>query len=409
MKILFYNHTGKVSGAERVVLMILKGLDRERFETALLCPAEGPLQRMASELGIPCHSVPVLQARFTVRPDRLIKYLWSFLFVFLELRRRISALNPDLVHANSIRSGLVATTATLGLSTRVVWHLHDLLPRHPLSFAIRWFAFLFARAPMIAVSQAVADNFAGRLFSLRNRVHVILNGIETGKFQPSQVVRAKTREALDLSEQDFAVGIVGLLTPRKGQLDLIRAFGRVAGQLENATLLIVGSPVFNRDGEYEQILRQTVAKLGLDDRIRFLGERDDVPALMQGFDVLVVNSLVEPFGLVVAEGMASSTPVVAAISGGIPELIQHGHNGLLVPSGDTHTLAEAIIGLAKNPQQRESIGKQGRASAELRFTLPRYLRDLQDFYESQNNLTAGVVQNEEANDLRPSRLLAEQE
>lgn len=402
MKILFYNHTGKVSGAERVLLMILQA---SGFERVLLSPAEGPLQGLAKDLGVECRALPILDARFTLRIDRLLKYFWSFVTVMAQMRREVRTINPDLIHANSIRSGLVATIATFGLSKKVVWHLHDLLPKHPLSLAIRLFAFLFARAQMIAVSEAVAENFAGRLFSLRNRIKVILNGIDLDRFVSSDTVRRTKRAELGLSEDTFAVGIVGLLTPRKGQLELIHAFKEVAKQVPNAVLVIAGSAVFNRDSDYEQLLRNTVDQLGLNQVVHFLGERSDVPKLMQSLDVLVVNSSIEPFGLVVVEGLASQTPVIATRTGGIPEIIQHGRNGFLVPVGDINELANTIATVANDRELKAGIVMEARRTVEKRFTQVRFLEDMQKFYENQQ----GAVQNVDASDLRQPGLLAEQE
>src|SRR5260370_9174413 len=166
MKVLFYNHTGQVSGAERVMVMILARLDRGEFEASVVCPSTGPLKQMVAQLGVRTETVGLLDARFTWRPERLARYVKSFLNVFRDLRHEVVRTSPDLVHANSIRAGLVATVATFDLGTRVVWHLHDLLPRHPLSTAIRILAWLSPRPRLIAVSEAVARNFRGRLSSL---------------------------------------------------------------------------------------------------------------------------------------------------------------------------------------------------------------------------------------------------
>ena len=193
MKILFYNHTGKASGAERLLLMILSRLDRGRFEPVVVCPDEGSLAGMVSDLGVPRETVAGLEARFTWRFDYLLRYLKSFYRVISQVRRAIIRIKPDLIHANSVRSGLVATAATLGLGTRVVWHLHDLLPRHPLSSVIRAFAFLSRRTRMIAVSAAVADNFRGAIFPLRRRTRVILNAVDLDKFQPALIAKQERR------------------------------------------------------------------------------------------------------------------------------------------------------------------------------------------------------------------------
>ena len=231
MKILFYNHTGQVSGAEGLLLMILARLDRTSFDPVVVCPQQGPLAKMVAELAVPVESLAGLDARFTWRADHLLRYLKSFLQVIRQIRQKVISIKPDLIHANSIRAGLVATAATFGLGTPVVWHLHDLLPRHPLSTAIRAFAFLSPRTRMIAVSQAAADKFSGAFLPWKNRVTVILNAIDLEKFHPNQTARQEIRDELQLDEAEFVIGIVGRLTPAKGQLELLRAFAQVLNEI----------------------------------------------------------------------------------------------------------------------------------------------------------------------------------
>lgn len=388
MKILFYNHTGQASGAERLLLMILARLDRERFDPVVVCPEDGPLMKLASELA-PVAAVESLKARFTWRADHLIGYLRSFLLVIHKVRQKVLNTEPDLIHANSIRAGLVATAATFGLKTRVVWHLHDLLPRHPLSSVIRAFAFLSSRTQMIAVSQAVADNFIGSLFPLKKRVKVILNGIDLEKFQPNQTDRQEIRKELQLDEAEAVIGIVGQLTPRKGQLELVRAFAEALFEIPQATLLIVGAPLFNRDEEYATLLKQTTRELGIGERVRFTGARSDVAAVMHALDLLVINSSAEPFGLVAVEAMACGTPILAAASGGIPEIIEHGNTGWLVPPCDEHTLAAAIVSLSRQPALRWHLAEQGGNHVRSRFSADRYLEELQAFYSSDEVRSCG--------------------
>jgi glycosyltransferase involved in cell wall biosynthesis len=382
MKVLFYNHTGQVSGAERMLLMILARLDQRDFDPLLICPEQGPLRKMATNLGVPVESVPGLEARFTWRVDRLLRYLTSFLLVIRQLRRKVVSTRPDLIHANSIRAGLVATAATLGMGTRVLWHLHDLLPRHPLSTGVRIFAFLCARTRMIAVSMAVKANFAGALKGLKSRISVVLNAIEVDRFQPDQIARQQVRDELNLSEQQPVIGIVGQLTPRKGQLELIRAFAKVVAQSPKAILLVAGAPLFNRDHEYEQLLKDTVRQLGIDDRVRLLGARNDVAAIMQALDLLVINSSAEPFGLVALEAMACGTPVLAAACDGLTEIIEHGVDGWLVPTGDEETLVASIVSLSRQPALRTQLEEQGKKHVASRFSADRYVAELQALYHS---------------------------
>src|SRR5436190_18882140 len=118
-KILFYNHTGQISGAERVLLMILERLDRSRLEPVVLCPASGRLMRMTTDLGIKTVGLNPLAARFTWRADHLIRYVGSFVRVIRAARAAVVKEAPDIIHANSIRAGLVMSAATVGLGMPV--------------------------------------------------------------------------------------------------------------------------------------------------------------------------------------------------------------------------------------------------------------------------------------------------
>lgn len=382
MKILFYNHTGQASGAERMLAMILARLDARAFASVVVCPESGALGEMVADLGVPLETIAGLEARFTWRPDRLLRYAWSFVQVMRQLRQKVTTNKPDLIHANSIRAGLVATAATLGLKTPVVWHLHDLLPRHPLSTAIRLFASVSKRTRMIAVSEAVARNFRGRFSgSLKNRVTVILNAIDLEQFQDgetSETARNAVREELGLDRDEFVLGIIGQLTPRKGQLELIQAFSQA--DLSHATLLVVGAPLFNRDAEYAERLPQEAMARSVAGRVRLLGARSDISRIMRALDLLVVNSAAEPFGLVILEAMACGTPVLATAVDGIPEIVEHGRNGWLVTKGEGRSLAQALTHLRHNPELRAQLATAGREYVTAKFSFDRYLTELERFY-----------------------------
>jgi len=389
MRILFYNHTAEVSGAERMLLLILARLDRTEFEPTVICP-HGPLEKMSRDLGVEVENVAALQARFTWRVDQLARYSQSFFQTVSRIRSRVSEIKPDLIHANSIRSGLVATAATFGLRTRVAWHLHDKLPRHPLSTAIRLFALLSTRTQMIAVSEAVARNFCGRFAGLlENRVSVVLNAIDLDAFRRDPNACQSTRAKLGLNEDDLVFGIVGQLTARKGQLELIRAFAKAG--VPQSVLLIVGAALFNRDREYALKLEQEARSLGLGDRVRTLGSRNDVSALMQSMDLLIVNSITEPFGLVIVEAMACGTPVLAAAVDGIPEIIEHEQNGWLVPPRNETALADALVQLSRDAALRGRLARQGKQIVTARFSANRYLDELASFYRAKENLKQVTV------------------
>jgi len=242
---------------------------------------------------------------------------------------------------------------------------------------------------MIAVSEAVGRNFRGRWSSFfEDRVSVILNSIDLDKFEVDETARGAIRKELRFRETDLAVGIVGQITPRKGQLELLRAFAGALTEVPNSVLLVAGAPLFNRDHEYLELLKRATGELGIGNKVRMLGARNDVATIMQGLDLLVVNSSAEPFGLVLVEGMACGTPVLATAVDGIPEIINHDENGWLVPPRDEAALNKAMVQLCRAPELRARLAKRAKQSVTARFAVGRYITELQKFYRSGNNVYA---------------------
>jgi glycosyltransferase involved in cell wall biosynthesis len=291
---------------------------------------------------------------------------------------------PDLIHANSIRSGLVMTMATAGLRIPVVWHAHDLLPRHPLSTVIRFVAIAFRQTHVVAVSYAVARRFCGSLLRWFSRppVNTIHNAVDVEKFQPHSLKRAQTRTSLGFADDELILGIVGQLTPRKGQLETIEAFAHVAQHFKKAKLVVVGAALFNRDFEYADALHDAAKRLGISERVLFLGQREDIAELTRAFDLAIVNSKAEPFGLTVVEAMASGTPVLATAVDGIGEIVEHRTTGWLVTGGNHRELVQGIELLLADKNLRTQLSTSALEAVRSRFAAGRFINDMQKLYRS---------------------------
>jgi glycosyltransferase involved in cell wall biosynthesis len=382
LKILFYNHTGQVSGAERVLLLILARLNRNRFEPVLLSPASGQLQAEARTLNVPCAAVDQLEARFTWRLAALLRYFSSFVATMGQVRARVREQRPALIHANSVRAGLVISAATLGLGIPIIWHVHDLLPQHPLSTCIRLFTLLLPPVRIVVVANAAADRFKGKLlrqFPKRVDFAVVYNAVDAAKLTAA-TSGGPIRKQLRLRNGDQLVGIVGNLSPVKGQLELIRAFAKTRQRIPNLALLVVGSTLFNRGDGYQKQLSAEVRTLGLDHCVRFLGQRNDVPAIMGALDLLVMNSRSEAFPLVALEGMAAGVPVLATAVGGLPELITNEKNGWLVALGDEEKLIEGIATLLEQRELSARLATQARQHVTQNFPVHRFIARIEAVY-----------------------------
>jgi L-malate glycosyltransferase len=384
MKILFLNHTGIVSGAERVLLTIIDHLDRQRFEPTVSCPLGSDLAGLVRERNVPVVATPDLRARFTWNPIRMVQYVRSYLGAIREFRRAPLLKTVTLIHANSVRAGLVASFATIGTGIPVIWHLHDMMKPHPFSTAIRWVALLMPALSVLAVSHAAAAQFRGLLLRLsghRPSITVLQNSVDSQRFRPDPPGRQRVRQSLGLADSQFTFAIIGQLTPRKGQLESILAFSDVVKRVPDAALLVVGAPLFNDDHRYLARLQSAVAQRGLRGKVFFLGQRSDINALLAATDAVVVNSRREPFGLIVLEALAAVKPAVAASVDGIVEVIEDGVTGLLVPPGNRAALASALIRLASDPQLCESLAARGRAVIERDFTCESYMQSVEAFYD----------------------------
>ena len=203
----------------------------------------------------------------------------------------------------------------------------------------------------------------------RDKIAIINNGIDTDRFKPpaSNVERAALREGLNIPANSFVVAIVAVLRPEKNHEMLLRAAREVAANNEKFILLIVG------DGQEAGNLHRMAQELSLGEAVRFMGQRSDIPDILSISDVSVLCShpIVETFPLAVLESMATGIPVVATAVGSIPEMLESGKEGVLIPSGDTEALTEAIVSLARDPERRTRMGQAGRKKAEERYSESR--------------------------------------
>jgi glycosyltransferase involved in cell wall biosynthesis len=373
-RIVHYNHTGVIAGAERVLLDALPQLREEGLHSIVVSPA-GPLQNEAALLGVEVAEWCALQARFTCNPIQLARYVRSFGATIRGLRSQIRSLQPDTVHANSVRAGLVASSATIGMNTSIVWHVHDTLPRHPLSIAIRGFAALSRRTSHIAVSHATARTFCGTLWkrSLAAKTDVLHNVFAGGRGRAVSTLQQRTRLRAELgANTGFLIGCVGQICPRKNQVGMVEAFAEVLKVSPDALLVIVGSVLFAHHVIYEDRLKQKIQDLGISESVRLLGKRDDVPLLLETIDLLVLPSHKEPFPMILLEAMHAGAATVAFAVDGVPELLADRRTAWLVRPGEDAQLARTILWAMQHPEQRTRLASAARMALAKRDTPKSY-------------------------------------
>jgi glycosyltransferase involved in cell wall biosynthesis len=376
LRVVHYNHTGVVAGAERVLLNTLPHLRDQGVQSVVLSP-DGPLQNEAARLGIETKQCHPLEARFTWNPIKFSKYTRSFATSIRSLRMQLRSLQPEVVHANSVRAGLVASMATVGLKLPIVWHVHDTLPKHPFSVGIRSLAALSRRTSQIAVSHATARTFCGLTWRRRlTEKTEVLHNVATG-LRAESTEQQRDRLRADLGATDrFLIGCVGQICTRKNQIAMVEIFAEVLKSCPQALLLIVGSALFPHYKPYEDRIRQRIEDLGISASVLMLGNRKDVPLLLETMDLLVLPSRNEPFPMILLEAMSAGLPTVAFAVDGVPELLADRRTGWLVRSGDAAQMVRAILWAEKHPEQRRRVASAARLALTRRDTPTVYAKRL---------------------------------
>ena len=376
MRVLFYNQAGEISGAERVLLTILQHLKPDAA-TSILCAPRGALLDAARREGIRVVPVAPLVLGRTRNPLKLGGYAVRAGRPTVDLARVIHRFRPDVVYANSVRSGLVAMTAARisGRRPRAVVHLHDPVHQTMLDRAAAHYVGRLADT-LVAVSQYVADGYGRE----RSKVQVLYNAVDPERFRTSPERAGAVRQQLGIAPDAPLLAVVGQITPWKGQREALEALAAVHTEIPDAHLLIAGSAKFTGrhrqyDTEaYQQELIARAAQPDLAGTVHMTGEISDVASVYSSATIVLVPSWYEAFAMVVLEAMAAERPLIASAAGGNLEIIRHGVDGWLVPPRDPTALASAVIGLLCDPRLRETLAANGRAHVLEQHTIGPYMK-----------------------------------
>ncbi|HEX9935736.1 MAG TPA: glycosyltransferase family 4 protein [Longimicrobium sp.] len=395
MRIAFLSATGRLGGAERVLLDLLASLRQAepRWALHLVVLGAGPLAGRAAALGVKVHPLP-LPGRLARTGDagggskiglaaRLLVAAPGGAGWLRDLRRLLRRIAPDVVHSNGFKVHAAGALA-LPPGARLVWHVHDFTGTRPLMAGI--LGRLAPRAAAaFAVSRAVADDLR-RVCGARLPVHVVYNAVDLARFSPSgaRAPLAARAEMAPEPEGTVTVGLVATMGLWKGHRVFIDAISRLPAGLP-LRAYIVGGRIYATAGSEEdpERLRHLLAEHGVADRVGITGFVDEPADAMRALDVVVhASTQPEPFGLVIVEAMACGRAVVATAAGGAAEIVDEGVDALTVPPGDAGALSAAIRRLADDAGLRARLGAAGRAKAERRFGRARLAAEVAPVYRA---------------------------
>jgi glycosyltransferase involved in cell wall biosynthesis len=334
------------SGIARIVAALASGLDTSKYHVhAWFLGSPGPLIDELRAAGATARSVPW--------PSGIHDPAGAYRF-WRCLRNHDFAIVHQHYGARSIRRLI-----RLSLDARLVVHLHggifEPIAVHRVPIAAR------GADVVIAVSDAVAGRLPGP------KPMVVHSGVELSR---------KIHPEIKPHRENIIIGAACRIVPLKGLLDLIGAVASLHPEFPRLQLEIAGT------GPQREGLEREISRLGLADRVLFLGWKQDLRPTLQSWDIFALPSLDEGLPISVLEAMAEGVPVVATSVGGLPELVEHGHTGYLVPPSDVVALTKCLRQLLVDRNLRQAMGTAGRERAFDRFSLAGMVAQIEAIYDS---------------------------
>jgi glycosyltransferase involved in cell wall biosynthesis len=376
LRVAFINHVSAASGAELTLGDLLANLPADVEPVAVAPgPKDAPLSQLLAGLGVPRREIPEWRPHRRP-PSRFLADMVQLGHVADALGEALRALEPDVVHANSLPAAMLVVAARGPWPW--VWQARDLRAMR------RAVGRVAGRADLVAaISRCVADFVTACAPAAAGKVRVVYNGVDVARLRAAAGDdREGVRAELGVAPGQALIGAAAQLVPWK-RLDLLldvaasMAAGEAAGE---PVFAVLGGDLFGEHAAHLDELRARAERLAIADRVRWLGHRPDAPRILAALDVYLHTAPDEPLGRAVLEAMALGVPVVAPAACGPAEIIRDGETGLLYPPGDPAAAAERVEGLLRDPERAEALTAAARRDVEERFSAARMAADYAALY-----------------------------
>lgn len=360
-RVLLVTPTMEVGGTELSTLSLALGL-KQRGHKVWVLSSPGPLVKEFREKGVKVTLGEVGS-----------RNILGLLRGSLDIYRLVVENNIDIIHSQMavpVIMGFFASRKVKSKKVRVIWHCRGIKRvSYPLA------GVLFNLITDFVITNSNFERNKLLRFGLSpSKVRRVYNSPNL-TLPPRESQEVKLRKEFNFEEEKFLVGMVGRLATQKGHQYFLRAATEVLKKVPKTKFLIVGG------GSLEKRLRKLAVRLRIEKRVSFLGPRRDLEKILPRLDILVLPSLWEPLGNVLLEAMVFSRPVIATRVGGIPEIVENGVTGILVPPKNSQKLAEAMVFLLQNPEIARRMGREGRERVKRYFSLERLVKEVEEVYD----------------------------
>lgn len=367
---------GAIGGGETFFLNLAKRLGKEKFNLSFVCPYEGSLSSELRKMRVKTIVVN-MESKFNLAVIPRLVYL---------MKKK----NINIVHTHGLRADFFGRIAAKIAKVPIILStFHILISGYEKNVGrLKTKVYLFLNRlttalanKVVAVAAKVKEDLILKGGIDPNKIITIYNGIAIDKFKASRD-KQSIRKELGLDSQPPIVGIVGRLVSEKGIGYFLQAASRIKKNIPRIKFLIVGN------GPSEQELQDLAKNLRIFQDCLFTGFRRDIADIISIFEIGVLPSLCEPFGLIILEYMVLAKPIVATNTGGVPEIIEDGKTGILVAPKNPEQLAQAITSLLNNTKKAQQMGENARKAVESKFNLTKTIKQYEQLYL---NLTQAII------------------
>ncbi len=362
----------ELGGAQKQLLLLVRHLDKNRYNLFLITAREGLL---INELS----SLKELKIKTIKSLERSINPIRD-LFALFEIYHFIKRNKIDIVHTHSSKAGLLGRWAARWAGVNKIIHtVHGWSFNDYQNWFLRHFCIGLERLTAKITDRLIVVSHTDKQTGLKENIgelrkYILIHyGINFDEFKKDKVVVDKRKKELGLNS-NLLVAMVACFKPQKAPLDFLRVAASIQENFPQLKFLLIG------DGVLRKRIERTIEKFNLKESVILTGWRRDVPEVLSLIDVFVLTSLWEGLPIAVLEAMASGKPVVVTNTGGISEIVTHARNGFLVARGDVKAMKENIITLLKDKNLIYQIGERAKRSLNSEFSIENMIRRTQNLY-----------------------------
>lgn len=379
MKKILYLHAGsEMYGADKVLLELIKGLDKNEFEPHVILPSQGVLVDALKEKGV---RVSVLDYPILRRKYFNLKGIIQYILAYFRYSKQIVAYaktnNVDIIH-NNTTAVLEGIYLKLKLRIPLIWHVHEIIVKPKLiSDVINFLMGKFADK-IVTVSDAVKEHISKTCFIKEEQLSVIYNGVDNTIYYPMD--NADIRKKYSIADNERVVGMIGRVNSWKGQNNFLEALVPILRTHPKTKILLAGSAFEGEEWRVKE-LEDKIASLDVASQIIRIDYCQNTTELYNLFDIFVLPSTSpDPLPTVVLEAMACAKPIVAYRHGGVCEMVKENENGLFAEPNNIPALSNAILNLIDDEEKIKEFSKNSLERQKNLFSLNEYRRHFSELY-----------------------------